>query len=103
MLIDEGQNGRIFQVTPSGRIVWEYVNPYFGRTLIGSREIRSNWVFRAATGAVRLGTGRHSALGACRRRARPSSISRAELKRSASERFFVGPEVELLSPGAAVL
>ena len=46
-LIDEGQNGRIFQVTPSGRIVWEYVNPYFAKTLIGSREVRSNWVFRA--------------------------------------------------------
>ena len=46
-LIDEGQNGRIFQVTPSGRIVWEYVNPYFASTLIGSREVRSNWVFRA--------------------------------------------------------
>lgn len=46
-LIDEGQNGRIFQVTPSGKVVWEYVNPYFGATLIGAREVRSNWVFRA--------------------------------------------------------
>jgi hypothetical protein len=46
-LIDEGQNGRIFQVTPRGKIVWEYINPFFGSTLIGSREIRSNWVFRA--------------------------------------------------------
>ena len=26
--IDEGQIGRFFQVTPSGEIVWEYVNPY---------------------------------------------------------------------------
>ncbi|MFT4045867.1 MAG: arylsulfotransferase family protein [Solimonas sp.] len=26
--IDEGQNGRLFQVTPAGEIVWEYVNPY---------------------------------------------------------------------------
>ncbi|MDT8406084.1 MAG: hypothetical protein RQ715_02430 [Methylococcales bacterium] len=26
--IDEGQHGRLFQVTPSGDIVWEYVNPY---------------------------------------------------------------------------
>jgi len=46
-LIDEGQNGRIFQVTSRGKIVWEYVNPYFAPTVIGSREVRSNWVFRA--------------------------------------------------------
>jgi hypothetical protein len=26
--IDEGQKGRLFQVTPDGEIVWEYVNPY---------------------------------------------------------------------------
>lgn len=27
-LIDEGIDGRFFQVTPEGRIVWEYVSPY---------------------------------------------------------------------------
>ncbi|MCQ8105759.1 arylsulfotransferase family protein [Methylomonas sp. SURF-2] len=26
--IDEGQSGRLFQVTPAGDIVWEYINPY---------------------------------------------------------------------------
>jgi len=26
--IDEGQIGRFFQVTPSGDVVWEYINPY---------------------------------------------------------------------------
>lgn len=26
--VDEGQIGRLFQVTPQGEIVWEYVNPY---------------------------------------------------------------------------
>ncbi|NJD07020.1 MAG: ArsR family transcriptional regulator [Methylococcaceae bacterium] len=26
--VDEGQSGRLFQVTPDGEIVWEYVNPY---------------------------------------------------------------------------
>ena len=26
--IDEGQSGRLFQITRSGEIVWEYVNPY---------------------------------------------------------------------------
>jgi hypothetical protein len=27
-LITEGMHGRIFQVTPSGRVVWEYLTPY---------------------------------------------------------------------------
>ena len=52
-LIDEGVNGRLFQVTPKGEVVWEYVNPYFGRQTTGSatdphlREIWTNWVYRA--------------------------------------------------------
>jgi Arylsulfotransferase (ASST) len=47
-LIDEGMNGRIFQVTPLGEIVWEYVSPYFANApLSGSQVIRTNWVFRA--------------------------------------------------------
>jgi hypothetical protein len=29
--INEGQKGRMFQVTPEGDIVWEYVNPYLHR------------------------------------------------------------------------
>jgi hypothetical protein len=29
-LINEGQFGRFFEVTPAGEVVWEYVNPYFG-------------------------------------------------------------------------
>ena len=50
-LIDEGYDGRFFQVTPKGEIVWEYVSPYFG-SLYGnvpgvSRDIPSNWVYRA--------------------------------------------------------
>ncbi len=32
-LINEGQNGRFFQVTPRGKIVWEYVSPYFGKQM----------------------------------------------------------------------
>lgn len=47
-LIDEGMNGRIFQVTREGEIVWEYINPFFGRQVLGEgREVRTNWVFRA--------------------------------------------------------
>ena len=29
-LITEGMFGRMFQVTPEGEVVWEYINPYFG-------------------------------------------------------------------------
>ncbi|MFM9970997.1 MAG: arylsulfotransferase family protein [Burkholderiales bacterium] len=43
-LICEGQWGRIFEVTPAGEIVWEYINPNFG---IGTGGHKSNWVFRA--------------------------------------------------------
>jgi hypothetical protein len=49
-LICEGMNGRLFQVTPKGQIVWEYVNPHFGRMAFGpspTNEIVTNWVFRA--------------------------------------------------------
>ena len=47
-LIDEGMNGRIFQVTKAGEIVWEYVSPYFTNApLGGTQTIYTNWVFRA--------------------------------------------------------
>jgi Arylsulfotransferase (ASST) len=46
-LIDEGMNGRFFQVTPKGEIVWEYVNPYFGTLDIGGRMVSTNMVYRA--------------------------------------------------------
>jgi hypothetical protein len=36
--IDEGQKGRLFQVTPGGDIVWEYVNPYFRRGKDAARD-----------------------------------------------------------------
>ncbi len=39
-LIDEGQDGRIFQITPKGEIVWEYISPYFGNDV-------TNAVYRA--------------------------------------------------------
>ncbi|WP_158784773.1 aryl-sulfate sulfotransferase [Pantoea sp. BAV 3049] len=45
-LIDEGQHGRLFQVTPSGEIVWEYVSPWFGRSMPRDRYI-TNQVYRA--------------------------------------------------------
>jgi hypothetical protein len=41
-LINEGVFGRFFEVTPDGRIVWEYVNPFFG----GPPNAQSNAVFR---------------------------------------------------------
>ena len=48
-LIDEGFNGRFFQITPDGNIVWEYVSPYFATSPVGSttKSVLSNWVYRA--------------------------------------------------------
>ncbi|MGI0492478.1 aryl-sulfate sulfotransferase [Alkalinema pantanalense CENA528] len=47
-LIDEGMNGRLFQVTPSGEIVWEYINPYYNLQRLGiDRTVSTNWVYRA--------------------------------------------------------
>ncbi len=35
-LIDEGVNGRFFEVTSDGEIVWEYINPYYKESNINS-------------------------------------------------------------------
>ena len=43
-LICEGANGRFFEITPPGEIVWEYVNPF--SNVAG--KICTNQVFRAA-------------------------------------------------------
>ena len=44
-LIDEGMWGRFFQVTPKGKIVWEYVSPFTGALMPGSiGAVR--WVYR---------------------------------------------------------
>ena len=43
-LICEGANGRIFEVTPAGEIVWEYVNPFPNLT----GKIPNSTIFRAA-------------------------------------------------------
>lgn len=44
-MITEGAYGRIFEVTPEGEIVWEYVSPYF--TTQGSNPDRIFRVYRA--------------------------------------------------------
>lgn len=50
-LIDEGVDGRIFQVTQSGEIVWEYVSPFLtqgpGARIPGDPPVTSNWIYRA--------------------------------------------------------
>jgi hypothetical protein len=46
-LINEGMNGRIFQVTASGEIVWEYVNPYAGMMKQGDRMLLNPMIYRA--------------------------------------------------------
>ena len=43
-LICEGSNGRIFEVTPAGEIVWEYINPFPNLT----PKIPNATIFRAA-------------------------------------------------------
>ena len=43
-LITEGMFGRMFQVTPEGRVVWEYINPHFHED---SENAVVNRVFRA--------------------------------------------------------
>ena len=43
-LITERNFGRMFQVTPEGKVVWEYINPYFPE---GPEGEQSNAVFRA--------------------------------------------------------
>ncbi|TKI08877.1 aryl-sulfate sulfotransferase [Martelella alba] len=45
-LITEGQSGRIFQVTPLGDTVWEYVSPYYGKAMPNDKYV-SNTVYRA--------------------------------------------------------
>ena len=46
--IDEGQSGRLFQVTRDGEIVWEYVNPYFraGKDQLTGRATANNSLYR---------------------------------------------------------
>jgi len=43
-LICEGQWGRVFEVTPGGEIVWEYINPHQGAQRPG---VLANSLFRA--------------------------------------------------------
>ena len=44
-LINEGNFGRMFEVTRDGEVVWEYVNPYFGPAT-ASAKAQHNGVFR---------------------------------------------------------
>jgi outer membrane protein assembly factor BamB len=44
-LICEGCDGRLFEVTADGQVVWEFVNPYFFHE--AGRPGLNNWVFRA--------------------------------------------------------
>ena len=35
ILVAEGGRGRIFQITPKGEVVWEFINPYFDKNGVG--------------------------------------------------------------------
>ena len=49
--INEAATGRLFEVTPAGEVVWEYVNPHFGpfasRPVDAPLQAHVNYVFRA--------------------------------------------------------
>jgi hypothetical protein len=45
-LINEGQHGRLFQVTAKGEIAWEYVSPYSGKSTPTDRYV-TNRIYRA--------------------------------------------------------
>jgi outer membrane protein assembly factor BamB len=45
-LVNEGNFGRLFEVTTGGDVVWEYVNPYFGPATLAPK-LQQNGVFRA--------------------------------------------------------
>ncbi|NUP26506.1 MAG: ArsR family transcriptional regulator [Nocardia sp.] len=40
-LVTEGMQGRLFQVTPAGDVVWEYHSPYEGYGVAGEPEVRT--------------------------------------------------------------
>ncbi|MEU1521367.1 aryl-sulfate sulfotransferase [Nocardia rhamnosiphila] len=40
-LVTEGMQGRLFQVTPDGEVVWEYHSPYEGYGVAGEPEVRT--------------------------------------------------------------
>lgn len=46
-LVDEGMNGRFFQITPKGDIVWEYVTPYVGRSTVDGNLSINTVIYRA--------------------------------------------------------
>ena len=47
-LIDEGMNGRLFQITSKGEIVWEYISPYFSTPRAEDpQQFSANTVYRA--------------------------------------------------------
>jgi hypothetical protein len=54
-LITEGAFDRLFEVTPAGQTVWEYVNPHFG-------PFPPPWRATATLRGVSAFTGEHNAV-----------------------------------------
>jgi hypothetical protein len=47
-LVNEASFGRFFEVTTEGQVVWEYINPFFGKPFFGGPATsETNQVFRA--------------------------------------------------------
>jgi hypothetical protein len=74
-LIAEGMHGRIFQITPSGRVVWEYLTPYEDYAVAGEPEVKvptvegvdratlTRMIYRSQPRALRLGLCRRAVVG----------------------------------------
>jgi uncharacterized protein (UPF0248 family) len=57
-LITESSFGRFFEVTKDGEIVWEYVNPFFGKPFFGGRQpLRATRSFGRSVTAQRRSLG----------------------------------------------
>jgi hypothetical protein len=40
-------DGRLFQVTADGEVVWEYVNPFLGKSQAGAKAFQGSLIYRA--------------------------------------------------------
>jgi hypothetical protein len=52
-LITESSFGRFFEVTKEGEIVWEYINPFFGKPFFASRRSISTWLSKSKSPRTR--------------------------------------------------
>jgi hypothetical protein len=93
-LINEGLFGRFFEVTSSGEVTWEYVNPYFGPAN-AAPGMQTNSVFRIYHYTERQ-------IAKAQKRVRPGSLSEPLRSRNCSAGLF-RPEMAAELPHLAGL